>query len=266
MRIKNFEQYNLNKESFDILHFHHLLRDIDMYPEKFTNISFEFIKEKTDKFVGKGFYEKVYERSKDVYNKLSKVSGKIQLLEGLAENRFEKILKQYKKEIRLMPVLSQKGKGDYGYNGFRHFGKKLDLKSILCNILNDFIWNTLHGSWSQDLRTNSEAFQVNDEKWNVLNIPKNKDLYGDAVGRELIEYIENFDPYTFYVPSIKFEVGNKTDFFSVNPVSIKECDEIFEEFLKLMKKVLKVDLEPIIPISHKYHQFVSEYEINLLIK
>ena len=260
-----FEQYNNIRTDFDIVEFPSILRDVDMYPEKMDHITFELIKEKTDKFVGEGFYEKVYEKSKVVYNKLSIINEKIDLLEGFAENRFETILKKYNKSISLNAVLSSKSKSNDSYSGFRHFGKKLNLKSIVCNILQDFVWSTLSNNLHKEIRTSSEAFMVNDEKWNVLNIPKNKELYNGSVDNELIEYIESFDINKQFHTSIKFEL-KQWNFNKTVLVNVSECNKVFDEFFKLMKKVLKMDLEIIPTTSHKYHKVMSEYQINVLVK
>ena len=264
-KIKMFEQYHNTRTNFDIIEFPSILGDVDMYPEKMEHITFELLKEKTDKFVGKGFYEKVYEKSKIIYDKLFLINQKIDLLEGLAENRFETILKKYNKEISLSPVLSSKSKGNVAYSGFRHFGENLNLKSIFCNILKDFIWGTLSNSLHKDIRTSSEAFMVNDEKWNVLNIPKNKELYNGSVDNGLIEYIEGFDINKYFHTSILFRLY-QWDFKNLKLVDVSECDKIFDEFFKLMKKVLKIDLEVIPTTSHKYHKVISDYEIIILVK
>ena len=106
---------------------------------------------------------------------------------------------------------------------------------------------------------------VNDEKWNVLNIPKNKELYNGSVDNELIEYIESFDINKQFHTSIKFEL-KQWDFNRTVLVNVSECNKVFDEFFKLMKKVLKMDLEIIPTTSHKYHKVMSEYQINVLVK
>ena len=259
MIIKLFEDFK-NKNT-DIIEFHAILREVDMYPDKHEFASLDFIKEKTDKFVGKGFYENIYKRAEYIYKILSEIKEKEDLLLGFAETRYSSILSQYNKEASLSPVMAMQGKGNYGYNGFRHFGKKLNLKSIICCIIHEFIWNTLHGSWSQDLRTSSEAFQVDDEKWNVLNIPKNQDLYGGNVDKELLDYINNFDENKTFVPMFLFKVGNKLDFYGTKLLPVKQCEDIFEEYTKILKKVLKLDFEIIKRGGIKYHNFVNEYEV-----
>ena len=153
------------------------------------------------------------------------------------------------------------GKDNNGYNGFRHFGKRLNLKSIICCMIDEFIWNTLFGAWSQDLRTSSEAFQVNDEKWNVLNMPKNQDLYGGDIGTKLWDYINRFDENKVFAPMFLFKVGNKLDFYKTNLIPVKQCEDIFEEYTKILKKVLKLDFEIIKSSGIKYHNFVNEYEV-----
>ena len=256
MIIKLFEDFKNNNP--DIIEFHTILREADMYPE---SVTLDFIKEKTDKFVGKGFYEKIYKRAEYIYKILSEIKDKKELLLGFAENRYSSILSQYNKEASLSPVMAMQGKGNYGYNGFRHFGKRLNLKSIICCMIHEFIWNTLFDAWSKDLRTSSEAFQVNDEKWNVLNIPKNQDLYGGNVGKELLDYINNFDENRSFAPMFLFKVGNKLDFYGTNLIPVKQCEDIFEEYNKILKRVLKLDFEIIKRGGIKYHNFVNEYEV-----
>ena len=259
MIIKLFEDFK--NTNVDILGFHTILRDVDMYPEKNESVSLDFIKEKTDKFVGKGFYEKIYKRAEYIYKILSEIEDKKELLLGFAETRYSSILSHYNKEIYLDPVMAMQGKGNYGYNGFRHFGKKLNVKSIVCCMIHEFVWNTLHNSWSGDLRTSSEAFQINDEKWNVLNIPKNQDLYGGNVGKELLDYITKFDENEIFAPMFLFKVGNKLDFYGTKLLPVKQCEDIFEEYTKILKKILKLDFEIIKRGGIKYHNFVNEYEV-----
>ena len=251
-----FEDFKNNNP--DIIEFDSILREADMYPE---SVTLDFIKEKTDKFVGKGFYEKIYKRSEYIYKILSEIKEKKELLLGFAENRYSSILSQYNKEVSLSPVMAIQDKDNNGYNGFRHFGKRLNLKSIICCMINQFIWNTLFGVWSQDLRTSSEAFQVNDEKWNVLNIPKNQDLYDGNVSTKLLDYINRFDENKVFAPMFLFKVVNKLDFYKTNLIPVKQCEDIFEEYTKILKKVLKLDFEIIKRGGIKYHNFLNEYEV-----
>lgn len=259
MIIKLFEDFK--NTNVDIIEFHSILREVDMYPDRHEFASLDFIKEKTDKFVGPGFYEKIYKRAEYIYKILSEIKEKEDLLLGFGETRYSSILSQYNKEVSLSSVMAIQGKDNNGYNGFRHFGKSLNLKSIICCIIHEFLWNTLFGAWSQDLRTSSEAFQVNDEKWNVLNMPKNQDLYGGDIGTKLWDYINRFDENKSFAPMFLFKVGNKLDFYKINLLPVKQCEDIFEEYTKILKKVLKLDFEIIKNSGIKYHNFLNEYEV-----
>ena len=89
MIIKLFEDFK--NTNVDIIEFHSILREADMYPE---SVTLDFIKEKTDKFVGKGFYEKIYKRAEYIYKILSEIKEKKELLLGFAETRYSSILSQ----------------------------------------------------------------------------------------------------------------------------------------------------------------------------
>jgi hypothetical protein len=261
-KIKLFEDFT-GDYKIHIFDFYEITRDTDIRPDFNKDVDLDFIKKYTDKFIGPGFYEKVYKRSEYIYSVLLDLSTKYELLSGFADSRFESITKPNEKEVNILPCLCYRDDVISDFNSYRFYLKKLNLESVICNIISTFLWDTIHGSHNKKIRTSDESIYVDDEKWSVLNIPDNKSLYNN-LSYSVIKYIENFDLNEQFIPCLVFSISNNPDrFYSVDTISRDKCDELFQKFLPLLKKIVKKDFETITPLSHKYHSLLNEYQIIL---
>ena len=145
------------------------------------------------------------------------------------------------------------------YNGF-HYIKNVNQTKIICNMIAEFLYNTW--THSKTLRNTVESQVVNDEKYKVLNMPDNKDLYPN-LNNETIEYIKNFDPQKEFMPSVRLTVDTKHENFSLLKMDISECDEAFEKFLKVYKALIKKNSVVVKNSSNKYHTTTTEYRVDL---
>lgn len=262
-KIKLFEDF-AGDYKIHIFDFYEILRDLEMKPNLvLKDIDLDFVKKYTDKFIGPGFYEKVYERSEYIYYTLLDLSKKYELLSGLAESRFESITKPNDKEVSILPCLCYKDNLVSDFHSFSFYYKNIRLESIIGNIISQFLFKTRHGSHGKMIRTSDESIYVDDEKWSVLNMPTNQSLYNN-LNNEIIEYIKNFDINEQFIPCLVFSIENAEHrTYSVDTVSRDECSELFQKFLPIIKKIVKKDFETITPLSYKYHSLLNEYRLIL---
>lgn len=223
-----------------------------------------YVESGCDKYIGEGFYEKVLDHAKYIYGILEYLKPIMGLLEGFADMRFADITKKDKDlNVDLYAGISTARKGNGKYNGFR-YNRNLTIESIICSIIYDFISNVSLGHNSLEIRTTTEQIEVNDPKYNILNMPDNKDLYPN-LNIETIKYIKNYDINKEFVPSIRLSVGVSWEAFRSVNIDISECDKAFDEFLKIFNHLVKKNSVIVKETTNKYNNpTTTEYRVLII--
>lgn len=256
--IKRFENFQTDYEY--LANFSGNIRD--MANERNTPYDLEYIKGGCDKFIGSGFYEKVVKRSEEIVESLEYIKPKLDLLNGFADVKFNHITSTDKDlESKVVMGVATKMKGYQKHNGFWYI-RNINQDKIMCQMIAEFLYNTSLGSHSKRLRNTIDSMAVREDKYKVLNMPDNADLYPD-LNRETIDYIKNFDLNKEFVTSIRLVID--TDYQSYRNVNmdIKECDEAFEKFLKILNTLVKKNSVVVKDSSYKYHKTTTEYKVDL---
>jgi hypothetical protein len=262
--IKRFENFDSESDSDGLNYITNYTQNVrDIGYDRKTPYDMKYVKLGCDRFVGPGFYEKVVKRSEYIVGVLNYLESKMDLLQGFADMKFADITKKDKDiEAQLRMGISNKTKGSRSYNGFRYI-RNVKQNKIICYMIADFIYNTNSGTHTKIIRTEMKSMLVRDPKYNILNMPENKDLYPN-LNQETIDYVKNYDIDKEFIPSIRLDVGvlDHSVYRSVG-MSIGECDKALEAFMKVYKVVVKKESVVVVNDSNKYHETTTEYNVRL---
>jgi len=257
--IKRFENFDSETDESGLNYIVNYIQNVrDMGYGRKTPYSMDYVKLGCDRFIGEGFYEKVVKRSEYIVEILNYLKPKMDLLQGFVDIKFTDITKRDEDlGATLSMGVSNKSKGSRSYNGFQYI-RNVKQDKIICYMIADFMYNTNSGTHTKIIRNTEVTTIFTEPKYNILNMPYNKDLYPN-LNQETIDYIKNYDIDKEFIPAVRLDVGVDNNSFRRVNMDIKECNEALEAFVKVYKAMVKKETVVIQRDSLEYHKTTTEY-------